>query len=497
LLLFFVRMHKTFILVLVAVCVAVHAGGNATGYCGEGIMWNLDYDSGVFVVKGYGYMKQPCSVTQYQKNFIRIVVVEKGVRSIAANAFYYTPSLELLSLSDTVEEIGEAAFYVNSLKTLEIPDSVISIGNSSFWGSRNLELLIIGNSVREIGPWAFAGSNLESLILGNSVETIGNFTFSGNRLRTLTIPNSVRIIGQGAFKGSCSLESLIIGESVQYIYDYAFADTENSGCIKLNSLTIPNSVETIGDYAFFGCHTLKSLTIGNSMYLIGEGAFAYSHLESLNLGESVAYIGKEAFKHNYLKTLVIPDSVSAIYDGAFSDSPELESLIFGEGSHLGYIWDHAFVGNKLKSLIFPPHASIGEYAFARSQQLESVVFLESPSHIYREIAESAFSMCGRLQSVSLGNNLLSIRSEAFRGCPISSIIIPESVAFIFDHAFLDCAELKTVAFLGYQDPRQGNGQFFGCTSLSDICVPYNYSSNSFCGMTNLEPLSRCGINKKH
>ena len=46
-----------------------------------------------------------------------------------------------------------------------------------------------------------------------------------------------------------------------------------SGCSRLVSVTIPNTITSIGDRAFMDCTRLTSVTIGNGVSIIGDGAF--------------------------------------------------------------------------------------------------------------------------------------------------------------------------------------------------------------------------------
>ena len=59
-------------------------------------------------------------------------------------------------------------------------------------------------------------------------------------------------------------------------------------CVKLASLTLPDSVTTIGSYAFYGCSGLTSLTIPVSVTSIGDSAFSgCTKLTSLTIGAKI------------------------------------------------------------------------------------------------------------------------------------------------------------------------------------------------------------------
>lgn len=67
-------------------------------------------------------------------------------------------------------------------------------------------------------------------------------------------------------------------------------------CIKLTSITIPNSITSIGDYVFYSCEGLTSITIPNSVTSIGIKAFGIcSSLTSITIPDSVTSIGHDGF----------------------------------------------------------------------------------------------------------------------------------------------------------------------------------------------------------
>lgn len=99
--------------------------------------------------------------------------------------------------------------------------------------------------------------------------------------------------------------------------------------------------------------------------------------------------------------------------------------------------------------------AIGEYAFARCENLTSVTIPDSVTSIgenafyYRDsltsviipdsittIGDSIFYNCDSLSSVTIGNGVTHIGSEMFYNCKrLKQIIIPDSVTTIGDFAF--------------------------------------------------------------
>ena len=355
--------------------------------------------------------------------------------------------------------LAPAANVVARLVSVVIPDSVTSIGESAFSGCKGLTSVTIGNGVTSIGSDAFAGcTRLTSVTIGNSVTSIGSDAFAGcTGLTSVTIGNSVESIGSYAFSGCTGLTSVTIPDSVTSIGESAF-----SGCTGLTSVTIPDSVTSIGSDAFYGCTNLmqkengvsyvdtwaiscdtsvSELTLRSNTVGIGERAFLNcTGLTSVVIPDSVTSIGEGAFSGCAgLTSVVIPDSVTSIGGGAFSGCSSLESMTIpfvgaeaGKGYHFGYIFGTtSYTG--------------GTEVWQSYRTYYIPTSLRNVTVTRGNILYGAFYNCSMLTSVTIGNSVTSIGSEAFYGCTgLTSVTIGNSVTSIGDVAFSGCYKLVEV-----------------------------------------------------
>ena len=332
----------------------------------ENLTWVLTED-GILTISGegpmnnYDYNGAPwCEYTSQ----INSVVIEEGVTTIGAYAFYYCDSLTSVTIPDSVITIGEGAFRsCFSLTSVTIPDGVITIGNSAFSGCDSMTSVEIGNSVTTIDERAFYYCDgLTSVTIPDSVITIGNSAFYDcDRLISVTIPNSVTSIGSSAFYSCDSLTSVTIPDSVTTIDLCAFNDCASLTRIHVNSgnenyssdeygvlfdkqktqliqapgaltghYTIPDGVTSIEMWAFDHCDSLTSVTMPDSVTIIDGIAFCSCvSLTSVEIGNSVTTIGMEAFDDcSSLTSVTIPDSVTTIREWAFGDCAALTEIIF-------------------------------------------------------------------------------------------------------------------------------------------------------------------------
>jgi len=175
-------------------------------------------------------------------------------------------------------------------------------------------------------------------------------------------------------------------------------------------------------------------------------------------------IGFSAFYDcSSLSSVSIPPSVTMIDGSAFSGCISLESVMFSSDSSLNYL---------------------GSMAFRDCHSLTSITIPQGVS----EIKQRAFSGCTSLKSIDIPANVTEIGWGAFQYCEnLTSIVLPTNVPSIGSSTFEGCTNLQSMVYLGYSDPlgKSAFDIFNGCSNLSFVCVPKEYSSSSFCGLNTI------------
>jgi hypothetical protein len=126
------------------------------------------------------------------------------------------------------------------------------------------------------------------------------------------------------------IDNVIIDEGITYIGEDAFAWHAGGGGYQdhLQSVTLPNTLDSIGDYAFTNCGRLMSINFPASLKVIGR-AFEYCHgLTNVVIGNDVTTIRAVAFYNcEGLVSVTIGSSVTKIGGYVFTYCNALRTVI--------------------------------------------------------------------------------------------------------------------------------------------------------------------------
>ena len=175
---------------------------------------------------------------------------------------------------------GALIRYKGASIQVEIPTGVTSIESFAFKDCKEIESIKIPKTVASIGYFAF--SCCDSLEKIEVEEGCYEFRSEGN----CVIKTGREVVVIGCKNSKIPESGTIVG-----IGNYAF-----SGCVMLDDIKIPSSIEFLGEGAFYGCAGLENVVLPDSVTCIGQGAFKECYnLESIAIPDSVSLISREAF----------------------------------------------------------------------------------------------------------------------------------------------------------------------------------------------------------
>lgn len=252
---------------------------------------------------------------------------------------------------------------------------------------------------------------------------------------------AITIKGYTGAGGAVTIPDTISGLPVTSIGDGAFYMFW-----PLTSITIPGSVTNIGSFAFFVCTNLTSVTIPNRLTSIGAWAFCgCDSLASVTIPSSVTNIGGKAFWDCFSLTAITVEALNSAY-------LSVDGVLFNQSQ---------------TTLIQCPGGKAGDYTMPQS---------------VTNIVEGGFYGCTRLNSVALGNNVLSIGDMAFEYCTGLTAINVDALNSVYSSVagvlfnqsqttLIQCPKGKAG---GYTLPDQvtdiGSGAFGHCTRLTSVKI---------------------------
>lgn len=221
----------------------------------------------------YDHIQTPLKITTIKKivlpsNLIKICdTVNPSVNNYSlmptdTGTFSFDLNELIIPQDSKLEYIGAGAFYSVKLDNISIPATVKYIGDCAFYSVSNIS--IASDSVLEyVGDAAFRSLKSDcNLVLPPSLKHVGSSNPFGDA--SVTLPDQLIVDDNGLLYSDSSMNEIIsfigngksevtVPEGVIRISDEAFFGSN------IETITLPNTLQTIGRYAFAECGSLKKI----------------------------------------------------------------------------------------------------------------------------------------------------------------------------------------------------------------------------------------------
>ena len=313
-----------------------------------------------------------------------------------------------------------------------IPDGVTII-NWAFYKRHNLQKITVPASVSDMNHAFNSCDKLTDVILSEGLKAVKSYGFSDNTaLESITLPESLETFGFAVFSGCDSLREVVLPKSVTKADSYALG-----ACNEIARVTFLNPACEIDD-KFFISPTTGHPTVPFEGVIVGYD-------------DSTA----EKFANDNGYTF---ESLGKIFGYLVYKKYEDQIKIVG---HTDELPADAEIPDSIEEL---PVTVIAESAFKKSMVLETIKLPDTLT----EIGVNAFDYCTNLKEITFPASLKTVAYGAFYGCSaITELVIPDTVEYVDAFAFADCTQLKKLT-LGAETV--DDYCFENCTALEDVTI---------------------------
>ncbi|MBP5466562.1 MAG: leucine-rich repeat domain-containing protein [Clostridia bacterium] len=330
-------------------------------------------------------------------------------------------------------------------------------------------------------------------IHGKPVRAIAEHAFqNNNKLQSVSVPKSVEYIGYGALSGCSAVFSLTLpftGESHKtevglksYPFGHIFGETPYEGGLQITQYYYFDSTEYVNSSDYYIPAALKEVKITgvDDTHLPYAAFYNCSHIDKITIGENITSIGEFAFSGITGSIVWENPSIERIDPYAFSDFKGTALTIPESVKSIG---KGAFSDCVYLRGITIPDAveTLDLYAFGFCYELSSVKIGKN----VRKIPVGTFYFCIKLKDLSLPENLEEIDDGAFNCCKaLETVSIPARVKRINANAFKSCAKLKTADFKNADGWRyfsiMTSGDRLPRDKIADTSAAASYLTKTYC-----------------
>lgn len=452
-------------------------------YLDENSVFVLPYDNRVEVINiGANVSVIPEGLFKSFAQLKEFNVDDNNTNYKAINGILYDINLTTL--------LGVPSKYSGNL---DICSTVTRIGDYAFYNYSGNESIVLNQNITEIGKYAFGSAEFKNIEISNGVLTIEDHAFCYSDIESIVIPDSVQTIGMSAFIGCSVLESMVLpyvgGSSTEnrylgYIFGYYYKNefiTEFPESFK--QLEISNSCTSLAIDSFKDNNTLETIYIGKDLEDIPY--YLFNDIESLK-SITVSDLNKKYTSKNGI-----------LYDKYCTKllccPRKLEGKVSIENS-VKELDDFAFNGRTLVTEIILPMnlEKIGNDVFTNCDSLtynefDGALYIGSSSKPYLILVK------GKEDAVTCTVHGVCkyLIPGAFKNCVnLKKIVLNDLIDLIGDETFNGCTSLESIV-IPSSVLSIGESAFYDCSSLKVISIPDSVELigyGAFYGCSSLESI---------
>ena len=263
---------------------------------------------------------------------LKKVVLADDTVELGNCALGYSDSLTTVDLKNVRIISSEAFWHCPSIQKITIPDTVTTICNMAFADCSNLTTLTGGKNVKILENAAFKNCTKLTSIgnIGQNLKNLGCIVFENTKWFE-NQKDGIVYLGKIAYcyKGNMPKNTTLTFKNGTYAVSSEFISEHNSATHfeqpNLVKVVLPKSCKFIGSDAFLNCTNLKSIDLGGAEIAENE-AFVSNACETITLPSTMRIIGDDSFTSKVLKTVNLNDGLQYIGEGAFFSMGKIKNM---------------------------------------------------------------------------------------------------------------------------------------------------------------------------
>lgn len=319
---------------------------------------------------------------------------------------------------------------------------------------------------RTEAPWTVFQDDIRRVVVEADITAIGENAFADcANLQTVQLPDTLQTIGKHAFSRCTSLTEVQLSDFMSEIAWGAF-----SGCGALETVTLPQKLQKLGGFAFWNCSKLREIVLPERLKKIEENTFdGCRALKTVRIPAGVQEIGKHAFENcTALRQVILKPGLQCIREKAFAGCKALREIQIPATVY--QIATDAFADCR-EEVRQAAHKASTENPLERVKKLNDTLGqmgknAQTAGYVIRDGVLESYTGTEKVLRIPQWVQKIGRKALAYNE-NLTEVILPNGLTCIEKDAFAGCWNLK-YASIPLEVTEIGESAFYNCTSLKRV-----------------------------